>query len=135
YSPALPDVATSPAAAQSNSQELGVALSEFGQLGRNDHLTVALAGIERIVIVMIAFSRPEFLGRKQAGHHRHTDFLLYLLDKLLSGFLLLRRLVENGRCVLRADIAALPVKRAWIVRGKEHLQYGFEIDDIRIKHQ
>src|SRR5690606_23208046 len=97
------------------SQKLSVAFPELGQFGRNYHLTITLARVERIVVVMIAFGRPEFFGWKQAGNHRHTQLLLNLLDQLLRGLVLLRRLVENDRGILRAYIAALPVERGGIV--------------------
>src|SRR5262245_13258293 len=111
----------------SSPQQAGELLAELRHLGRDDHLAIALPRVDAEVALMVLLRLVETLER----HHLRDDWPwpeargAQFGDDGLGGRLLLRRVVEDGRSVLRADVGALAVERGRVVDGEEDLQELF----------
>lgn len=116
-------------------QAVGVAFAELIDLGANYGAAVGLIGIIEKVILVVTFGRIELVERHNLGDDRATVATVGLQfgDYLVGDALLLRRVKEDCRAVLRANIGALPVERGWIVGGEKDLQNLAEADLIWIE--
>src|SRR4030095_2556233 len=99
------------------------ALPQLLQLGRDDSQAVGvlLAFAGPIILVIILRRIPFGLGL-DGGDDRLVLFLLRPFDGgARLGFLALV-LREDGRAILRADVAALPVELGRVVRREENIE-------------
>src|SRR5689334_10642887 len=103
---------------------------------RCDHdLAVRLIRVPRVVRLVILLSRIE--DRK--GNELSDDWivprlvLLELGDRVLGRLLLLRRVIQNHRSILRSDVVALSIERGRIVDREEDTQKIAERNNRRIE--
>src|SRR2546421_1706134 len=112
-------------------QLVEIELADFGHLGRDHRAAVALGGVAAEVVAMVLLRRVERPERLELGHNRIVPHLAgpKLGHDALRRRLLLGRMVENRRAVLRAHVAALTVQRRRVVNREEHVQQLVERHD------
>ncbi len=85
------------------------------------------------VLLMILFGAPELAGGDDLGHNRLGKLRLSRFARRASFHQLLRRVVENGRAVLRAHIGTLPVERGRVVIAPEDIEQVVIADYMRVE--
>src|SRR5215207_497621 len=101
-----------------------IAFARLGHLRRDDHLAVWLVGILLEVILVVRLGWVEPVQRFDLGDEpvppgaRAVDFG----DHFPGHALLLGRLVEDRRAILRPDISALSIEGRRIVDREEHFE-------------
>ncbi len=111
------------------SKKLGVMLPSLSQLGIDDGHTVALVGIQGVVVLMVGLSLVE---SAQGLYHRDDGLIPQLLCPANGCFkesLLLIILVVEGRAVLGASVRSLTIPAGGIVRSEEDIEHGFGRND------
>ena len=105
-------------------QQLQKVFAELGHLRRNHSLTIRLELIVREIFLVIIFGDVELVnGGYFCNDGTAPDLLgIQIADEILGNFLLLRRVIKNGRAVLRANIPALTVQRGGVMDGEEDIQ-------------
>src|SRR5690606_20344127 len=99
-------------------------LAEFGDLWRDHELAVALLGVQRKIITVVVFGRPECGGFAQLRHDRCVIDAL-CLDfgyDCLRLFALRVVLPETRGFILGTAVIALTTRGGRIVGGKEYPQ-------------
>ena len=92
-------------------------LAKLSHFGLNDNLAVGLTAVACEVVLVVILGSIEYVKGRNLCHNRILpdsggfDFA----DHLFSHLLLLRRMIEDDRPILSADIGALTVERGRIV--------------------
>lgn len=111
------------------SKKPGVMLPCLSQLGIDDGHTVALVGVQGVVVLMVRLSLVE---SAQGFYHRDDGLIPQLLcpaNGCFKEILLLLILVVEGRAVLGAGVRSLTIPAGGVVRRKEDIKYGFGRND------
>jgi len=85
------------------------------------------------VLLMILFGAPKFASGDDLGHDGLGEFCLGRFARGTSFHQLLRRVIENGRTVLRAHIGTLAVERGRVVIAPEDFKQVVIADHLRIE--
>src|SRR3954466_713383 len=96
-------------------------LAELGHLGRDHQQAVGLEAVVPEILLVVLLGRVERLEWRHLGDDRARPDPIGVQpgDRLLGGCLLVGRVIEDSRTVLRARVRALPVQRRGIVDGEE----------------
>src|SRR5258708_40312399 len=92
-------------------QLLKIVLAELRHLRLDDYTAVGLIAVISEILLMIIFSRIKHGQRRNLRDDRIVPQMLFVQfsDGLLGNRLLLRRVIEDRRAILRASIIALTV--------------------------
>jgi uncharacterized membrane protein (UPF0127 family) len=82
---------------------------------------------------MVFFGTPEGLGRHDLGDDGPGESRLRVITRGFRFGFLLRRMEEDGRAVLVADVRPLAVQRGWVVIIPENLEQVVIADDFGIE--
>src|ERR1700677_2015184 len=85
------------------------------------------------VLLMILLGAPEFGGRRNLRDNRPWETSLRGISRCPRFGFLLRRVIENRRTVLRADVRALAIQSRRVVVVPEHFENIVVADHLRIE--
>ena len=99
-------------------------LAELGDFRRYDELAVRLIRVALEIFLVIAFGDVKHRRRHNLGHDgiAPEPGAVELRDDVFRERFLFRRVIEDRRTVLGADVVALTVESRGIVNHKEHFQ-------------
>jgi len=110
-------------------------LSQFGHFWRDHRLTVTLIRIPFEVALVVLLSRMKHRRRHYLRHHRAPPPALSIdpRDHRFRDILLLRRVIENDRPVLRPNVMPLAIERGRIMNREEYFEQRLEADLLGIE--
>jgi len=113
----------------------GELLAKLRHFRRHDELAVGLPAVVGEVLLVVLLRRVECAEGGHLGDDRTRPdpFGVQLGDQVAGDLLLLRRVVEDHRAVLRPHVVALAIQGGRIVNAEEHLQNLAVADLARVE--
>ena len=112
-------------------------LPQLRQLGLDYERTVRLLRIPLVVTPMVLFRRVKGIQWHKLGHDGRRPQILgaQFGDQGGRDLLLLLRVEEDGRAIVRTDVSALSVEGCWVMDQEEHQQQVVVAHDLGIEGQ